>query len=102
MKTFKKHLDKKLQDKEFKAMYDEERKLLEISLKNENEYYVNKNAQSNGEHEVHKSGCSYMPSEEHRIYLGSFRSFNDAIKEAKKYYSNLNGCYYCLRECHTT
>jgi hypothetical protein len=24
-------------------------------------YYVNKNKQSNGDHEVHKEGCNYMP-----------------------------------------
>ncbi len=32
MKTFKKHLEEKLADNEFKEMYDEERYLLEISL----------------------------------------------------------------------
>lgn len=32
MKTFKKHLEEKLTDKEFKEIYDEERILLEISL----------------------------------------------------------------------
>ncbi|MCK4766113.1 MAG: helix-turn-helix transcriptional regulator [Candidatus Aminicenantes bacterium] len=33
MKTFKKHLDTKLKDKEFKQLYDEERELLEISMR---------------------------------------------------------------------
>jgi DNA-binding XRE family transcriptional regulator len=32
MRTFKKHLDTKLRDKEFKEMYDEEREMLELSL----------------------------------------------------------------------
>lgn len=27
-------------------------------------YYVNQREQVNGDHEVHKLGCSYMPSEE--------------------------------------
>lgn len=35
-------------------------------------YYVNKNAQSNGDHEVHKQGCTWMPHEDNRIYLGNF------------------------------
>jgi hypothetical protein len=35
-------------------------------------YYVNKNAQSNGDHEVHKESCSYLPNLENRIYLGVF------------------------------
>ena len=25
-------------------------------------YYVNKNAQSNGDHEVHKENCDYLPN----------------------------------------
>ena len=33
MKTFKKHLNEKLTNKEFQELYDEERKLLEISIK---------------------------------------------------------------------
>lgn len=47
-------------------------------------YYVNKNAQATGEHEVHASGCKYLPSEENRIYLGFFTNSRDAIREAKK------------------
>ena len=64
-------------------------------------YYVNKNAQSNGDHEVHKSGCSYMPYEENRVSLGEFSGCRGAVREAKKYYSQSNGCYYCSIECHT-
>ena len=33
-------------------------------------YYVNKNAQSNGDHEVHVYGCSFFPAAENRLYLG--------------------------------
>lgn len=65
-------------------------------------YYVNKNAQSNGDHEVHKSGCSYMPDTENRLYLDDFDNCKDAIEEAKKTYSKSNGCYYCCNECHTS
>ncbi|KAB2913759.1 MAG: hypothetical protein F9K23_16075 [Bacteroidetes bacterium] len=65
-------------------------------------YYVNKNAQNNGDHEVHRSGCSYMPDTENRLYLGDFDNCKDAIKEAKKTYPKSNGCYYCCNECHIT
>lgn len=65
-------------------------------------YYVNKNAQDNGDHEVHKNGCSYMPNSENRIYLGVFYNCNDAVLEAKKHHSKVNGCYYCSNECHTS
>lgn len=64
-------------------------------------YYVNKNAQANGDHEVHTTGCSFMPEEHNRIYLGDFASCRSAVTEAKKHYSQVNGCYYCSRECHT-
>jgi len=64
-------------------------------------YYVNKNAQLNGDHEVHKLGCSFMPSDENRIYLGDFGHCRDAVRKAKDYYTQVDGCYYCANECHT-
>lgn len=65
-------------------------------------YYVNKNAQSNGDHEVHKGTCSYLPLPENRLYLGTFASCVDAVREAKKHYSQSNGCKYCSPACHTS
>jgi len=65
-------------------------------------YYVNKKSQVNGDHEVHKSGCQHMPSEENRLYLGMFSNCRDAVQEARKHYPQSNGCYYCSHECHTT
>ncbi len=65
-------------------------------------YYVNKNAQSNGDHEVHRPGCSFMPDAENRIYLGYFSSCHGAVREAKKHYPQSNGCYFCSNECHTS
>jgi len=66
-------------------------------------YYVNKNAQSNGDHEVHKSGCDWMPKPENRIYLGDFPSCHGAVREAKKYYlTTADGCAHCSPECHTS
>ncbi len=65
-------------------------------------YYVNKNVQSNGDHEVHKNGCSFMPETENRKYLGDFPNCRLAVLEAKKYYAQSNGCYYCSNECHTS
>ena len=64
-------------------------------------YYINQNAQNNGDHEVHKEGCSYMPNPENRIYLGSFSNCHDAVREATKHYLQSNGCYYCTPECYT-
>lgn len=64
-------------------------------------YYVNKNAQSTGEHEVHRSGCSWMPETQNRIYLGQFNTCGPAKTEAKKHYDNVDGCAHCSPNCHT-
>ncbi|GAA4271470.1 hypothetical protein U6A24_12860 [Aquimarina gracilis] len=64
-------------------------------------YYVNKYSQANGDHEVHKQGCSFMPLSENRIYLGDFSSCKPAVRKAKEYYQKVNGCYYCSNDCHT-
>jgi len=64
-------------------------------------YYVNKNAQSNGDHEVHTTGCSFLPALENRIYLGDFPNCRPAVREARKFYNQVNGCYFCSRDCHT-
>lgn len=64
-------------------------------------YYVNRNAQDNGDHEVHVTGCSFMPAEHNRQYLGDFSNCWPAVNEARKYYPQSNGCYYCSRECNT-
>jgi len=63
-------------------------------------YYVNKNAQANGDHEVHVNGCSRMPTD--RLSLGDFESCHGAVAEAKKTYPQSNGCYYCCKACHTS
>ena len=64
-------------------------------------YYVNKIAQTNGDHEVHEEGCYWMPSEQNREYLGSFGTCQEAVREAKKRYQQVNGCYTCSTACHT-
>lgn len=63
-------------------------------------YYVNKLAQATGEHEVHKDPCWYLPIPEHRLKLGLFHNCHEAVAEAKKYYTNVDGCYYCCINCH--
>lgn len=63
-------------------------------------YYVNKNAQSTGEHEVHKDGCHRMPELQNRMYLGYFLNAKDAVIEAKRHFNNVDGCYYCSSEAH--
>ena len=65
-------------------------------------YYVNKNPQNNGDHEVHKVGCPWLLKVVAKIYLGDFTGCQGAVKEARKHYAKSNGCYYCSNKCHTT
>ena len=64
-------------------------------------YYVNTRAQANGDHEVHKDGCRWMPAAENTRYLGTFTFCHDAVATAKRTYRRVNGCSYCSPACHT-
>lgn len=64
-------------------------------------YYVNKRAQSNGDHEVHESDCRELPSPENREYLGLFYNCHEAVSEARRRgYRKVDGCKICSKECH--
>jgi hypothetical protein len=69
-------------------------------------FVLNKNAQTNGDHEVHNTttGCPFMPNQESQIDLGTHPSCHSAVTEAKNRWPNhrINGCYYCCRPCHTS
>lgn len=65
-------------------------------------YYVNKNAQSEGDHEVHKESCSFLPLEKNRIFLGQFSNCREAVKKARTHFRQCNGCYYCSTACHSS
>jgi hypothetical protein len=62
-------------------------------------YCVNRNAQENGDHEVHKMTCLYLPLAEHQLPLGYFNNCHEAVAAAKRYYSLADGCHYCCPEC---
>lgn len=64
-------------------------------------YYVNDNAQANGDHEVHTFSCSFIPQAVNRTFLGDFSTCRPAVATAKRIYPRSNGCYYCSRSCHT-
>ncbi len=65
-----------------------------------NHYYVNNKAQANGDHEVHKDGCIFMPSD--KTYLGYFSTCQEAVKVAKVKFYQVNGCKTCSYACHTS
>lgn len=64
-------------------------------------YYVNNNAQANGDHEVHTHSCSFLPAEANRVFLGDYLSCAPAVVEAKRHFRKANGCYFCSSACHT-
>jgi hypothetical protein len=65
-------------------------------------YVVNKISTGNPyyNHEVHTDGCQWMPLPENRVDLGYFNSCSEALTEARKYYSNVDGCATCCPSCH--
>jgi len=65
-------------------------------------YYVNKIAQEDGKHIVHKSGCKHLPDDLNRVYLGDYLSCKSAVLKSLEYFNNSNGCVYCSQECHTS
>ena len=69
-------------------------------------YYINMNAQSNGDHEIHKSSCIYYilyKSGNNFENLGIFLSDAEAVVYAKnKYpYWTVDGCSKCCPSKHT-
>jgi len=64
-------------------------------------YCVNKNAQHNGDHEVHRKGCVLWPQPDNRISLGGHATCHGAVREARKHFTKMSGCLYCPNECHT-
>ena len=67
-------------------------------------YCVNKNAQANGDHEVHKNGCRYWPLPGNDESLGLHDGCWPAIQEAEKRHPSwrVNGCIFCSPACHTS
>jgi hypothetical protein len=61
-------------------------------------YYVDKESQPAGEHEIHRSDCLWLPGD--RIFLGDCYSCSEALKLAKEYYDKVDGCRHCSIECN--
>ncbi|KHE72113.1 hypothetical protein LD39_06275 [Halobacillus sp. BBL2006] len=66
------------------------------------QFYVNQNQQTDGDHEVHKEGCKFMPFEKNLLALGGHTDCASAMEEARNTYDQVNGCNTCCPDCHTT
>lgn len=68
-------------------------------------FCVNRNAQPNGDHEVHdlsvNAYCPRLPDSANRLALGEHTTCYGAVQVAKNHYNQVNGCYRCARACHT-
>jgi hypothetical protein len=64
------------------------------------EYVLNSRPQPTGEHEVHTTTCSHVPRLENRIPLGSHTDCHGAMAQARRFYTNVDGCYFCCNPCH--
>lgn len=67
-------------------------------------YIVNRNAQPNGDHEVHRVDiCTRLPNTENQMALGWYESCREAVAAARRVgYITANGCAFCIPGCHTT
>lgn len=68
-------------------------------------YYINNTSQSNGDYEVHESGCYWLIMASNTKYLGLFANCLEAVKAAKiqfPYRNSINGCANCSSACHTS
>lgn len=67
------------------------------------DFYINKNEQKTGEHEVHKNGCLYLLLMTSKEYLGSHTSSHSAILKVMSLHPLwiIDGCATCCPESHT-
>lgn len=61
-------------------------------------YFINDDAQSTGEYEVHKEGCPNLNKK--KEYLGLFDNCLAAVGEAKDFYLDVSSCSVCCMPCH--
>lgn len=67
-------------------------------------YCINKNEQTDsGDHEVHDTSTNRwcLPDIDNRRDLGVHSDCQSAVREARNYYTKVNGCAFCAPTCHT-
>ncbi|MBQ3674063.1 MAG: hypothetical protein II923_00460, partial [Campylobacter sp.] len=69
--------------------------------KHKRRYYLNKRAQKNGDHEMHREDCKLLPYPINRIDLGRFGNEHEALEAAKKIYKKADGCSQCCRSVNS-
>ena len=61
-------------------------------------YFVNLYPEQNGDHLVHREGCTRLPT--FPLNLGHHPDCQHAVDVAKRFFPRSNGCFQCARDCH--
>lgn len=65
-------------------------------------YYVNKHAQTTGEHEIHTTSCAHgAVIDSNKQSLGYHENCASAKQAAMAFFSQVDGCFFCCKECNT-
>jgi hypothetical protein len=64
-------------------------------------YLLNRETDTNpnNDHEVHSEDCRLLPMTNY-INLGHHPNCQHAMIEARKHFSNVDGCKVCVPDCH--
>ena len=58
-------------------------------------YFVNRNAQRDGDHEVHAETCSWLMLAMRKVDLGVHASCQEAVEKARQTYPRSRECCWC-------
>jgi hypothetical protein len=61
-------------------------------------YYVAVRPQTNDLHAVHQEGCPFLPDDGKRIFLGHFKSGQEAVRMSALHFSETGSCLFCCKE----
>jgi hypothetical protein len=61
-------------------------------------YYVAVRPQTNDYHAVHKEGCPFLHDDSKKIFLGSFKTGHDAMRESRHAFARTENCVFCCKE----
>lgn len=68
-------------------------------------YFVNKNPEENGDHEVHAAYCDQLRKMKDPVTdlanLGFHDHCDTAVAAAKVSFPTADGCFFCCKPCHT-
>lgn len=65
-------------------------------------FYVSKMPTVEGIHEIHTLVCDLIPTERRRLFLGMYRTSNQAVAVAQNIFKRVCPCECCLKSAVTT